>query len=144
MSSIVKMNNLRFEKYIHLDKKDKVKPHPRGLGLGLSSPASIRVISSPAKSEESSEGSKSKSKSKKSESVELVAGSIIELDFGIIRPQRYEALLSYSSSLYALGMVSGPSLIPSNQETHLKVTLQLFSDYSVPADETLVTVFLVD
>lgn len=141
MSSIVKMNGLRLEKYVHLSDHDKVKPHPRGLGIGLSSPVSVRLVSPAA----GSVPAETKGKSKKTESAsEFGPGATVELDFGVLRPQRYEAMLSYSPALYALGMVSAPSLVPSNMATPLKVTIQLFEELKLPEDDALVTIFLVD
>lgn len=141
MSSIVKMNGLRLEKYVHLSDAAAVNPHPRGLGIGLSSPVSVRAISRPA----NSVPAETKGKAKKSEDAsEFGPGTIVELDFGVLRPQRYEAMLSYSPALYALGMVSAPSLVPSNMATPLKVTIQLFEQLSLPEGDALVTIFLVD
>lgn len=147
MSSIVKMNGLRLEKYVHLSDAAAVNPHPRGLGIGLSSPVSVRAISRPANSAPAEDGDapKAKGKAKKSESAsEFGPGTIVELDFGVLRPQRYEAMLSYSPALYALGMVSAPSMVPSNLASPLKVTIQLFEQFSLPEGDALVTIFLVD
>jgi len=133
---------------VHLSEGDKVRARPHGMGIGLQAPASVRLISGPANSpvadsEEGSAKGKGKSKSSKSEA-EWGAGSIVELDFGTVRPQRYEALVAYSPALYALGVVSAPTLIPSNSATSVKVVIQLFEKFVLPEDDALVTIYLID
>ena len=112
MSAFVKLNNARNDRYLGLTLAKGVAtvPGESAMGLLLRNGTVVGARKKPSKDE-----------------APITGPQLITVEYGILAPHRYEAMLSAHPDMYKIGIVSHPILIPPGRETVLSIQLLAYA-----------------
>ena len=132
MSAIVKMNAARLGKYIQFEDEHSLLVSYATNHINVSADVTdFGYLEGDAKVKNRKEG-------------KYKAGDTLVIEFGNVRPQRYDLFIQPYTGLYCVAFVSCPTILPANTTTPLVMRIKFMQDKDVLDCPYLFSAYLID